>query len=121
MTEYFLEYVVSFRQASDILLAIGNTGSAVQRRWFGHVAASSMPDSLDKSAVVKFVPTDKLNDYLKLRHPEPELVAKLEVKHKNLQVLGSWKKITTTKKNGFSTRAGFASFVWDGEYTLPLK
>src|ERR1700683_1529206 len=46
ITEYMLECVTAYRLASDIFLELGNTGTSVQRRWFGNVAASSMPSDL---------------------------------------------------------------------------
>ena len=115
MTEYFLECVTAYRIASDILLDIGNTGTSVQRRWFGNVAANSMPLDLDKAMVQKVVPNTTLHDYLKLRHPEPTLVAKLTLQNQNLQIRGSWKKVRTKKGGNLPQRSGFASFVWNGE------
>lgn len=96
-------------------MEIGNTGVSVQRRWHGHVQAGSMPSSLDKKSVQRIVPSGTITDFLKLRHPEPQLVASLIVKHADLQIRGSWKKIRVEKPPGFSPRMGFASFVWDGE------
>lgn len=115
MTEYFLECVTAYRLASDILLELGNTGTSVQRRWFGNVAANSMPSSLDSALVKKVVPNETLNNYLKLRHPEPKLVAKLTLQNENLQIRGSWKKLQIKKGAKLPQRSGFASFVWNGE------
>jgi hypothetical protein len=117
MTEYFLECVTAYRLASDILLELGNTGTSVQRRWFGNVAANSMPSSLDSALVKKVVPNATLNNYLKLRHPEPKLVAKLTLQNENLQIRGSWKKLQIKKGANLPQRSGFASFVWNGEET----
>jgi hypothetical protein len=115
MTEYFLECVTAYRIASDILLDIGNTGTSVQRRWFGNIAANCMPSDLDTALVQKVVPNATLNNYLKLRHPEPKLVAKLTLQNQNLQIRGSWKKLRTKKGGNLPQRSGFARFVWDGE------
>jgi hypothetical protein len=115
MTEYFLECVTAYRIASDIYLELGNTGTSVQRRWFANVAANSMPSDLDKALVQNVVPNRTLNDFLKLRHPEPTLTAKLTLKNENLQIRGSWKKVRTKKGANLPQRMGFASFVWNGE------
>lgn len=115
MTEYFLECVTAYRIASDIFLELGNTGTSVQRRWFGSVAANSMPSNLDKALVQKVIPNRNTADHLKLRHPEPKLVAKLTLQNESLQVRGSWKKLQIKKGCNLPQRMGFASFVWDGE------
>ena len=48
----------------------------------------------------------------KYRHPDPQLVAKLEVKNERLQLLGSWRKIELKKSVKITQRMGFACFVW---------
>lgn len=118
MTEYFLECVTAYRIASDIFADIGNTGTSAQRRWFANVAVQSMPSGLDRALVQNVVPNESLNNYLKLRHPEPKLAAKLTLKNEKLQIRGSWKKLRTKRGGNLPQRMGFASFVWNGEDVL---
>lgn len=109
-----MECVIAFRIASEIFLDIGNTGTSVQRRLFGHLAATSMPSNLDEALVRKQAPIDSIIDFTKLRHPEPQLSGKLTMQRDALQVLGSWKKVAISKASSLPQRSGFASFVWNG-------
>lgn len=58
---------------------------------------------------------DELEELTKLRHPDPSLTHKLEIQFPELQVLGSWKKLTLLKKGGMKARLAFSSFIWNSK------
>jgi hypothetical protein len=114
--EYFSERVKAFKTATSLFLSLGNSGVAVQRTWFGSVAANSMPKNLDPQGTVKsIIGADEIEEVIQLRHPDPKLVAKVDFDKLNpdLQVSGSWKKVSVPK--GPAPRMGFAYWVWNGQ------
>ncbi|KAF7972173.1 hypothetical protein HWV62_18746 [Athelia sp. TMB] len=112
--EYFREIVTAFATASNLFMAIHNSGTAVQRIWHGSVQAASMPANLDKRSVQSIASPEMVNRMLIYRHPDPQLMQNQNVTCPELQINGSWKKIRAHKPAGFPTRMGHASFVWNG-------
>ncbi|TFK44026.1 hypothetical protein BDQ12DRAFT_701677 [Crucibulum laeve] len=111
-TEFVRQYVKALAAASDIYLSLGNTGSAVHRRWTANECVSYKHRT---SEIQKVLNTSKTNEIIQLRHPDPKLCANLEVKEPELQLLGSWKKIKVKKAEGPGRRMTFSSFIWKGK------
>jgi hypothetical protein len=82
---------------SDIFEILGNTGIATDKRW--NIGVESMDERRHMTPEVnKIRNMGKLYKLLSLRHPEPKLTASLKVEHPELQVLGSWKKLSVRRK-----------------------
>jgi hypothetical protein len=81
-----------------------------------HVIARVMiPPHLDPNkSVERITDASKLVDFMQLRHPDPKLVPKVEIKDETMQMYGSWKKLKLKKTGGIPSRMGFASFVYQG-------
>ena len=115
---YWDSKAYGFRREVDIFMDLGNTGTAMHRSWQGfHKVLQTIEDTgLDiEHAHLEALDNHKPNavdDLISLRHPDPALVTKQEIKDPRLQVMGSWKKITNLGK-GISSRQGFSSFVWN--------
>ncbi|TEB27444.1 hypothetical protein FA13DRAFT_1736574 [Coprinellus micaceus] len=94
---------------------LGNTATATERRWECSTAVVNLSDAHKSSPAMKRLNnTDKIAAAIQLRHPDPSICHKLSVTYPNLQVQGSWKKLTlkpATKTIG--ARQRFASFIWD--------
>jgi hypothetical protein len=99
--------------ASDIFLSLGNSGNAVHLRWSSHFA--SMPSHHQTAHVMKLVDMRKIYEIIQLRHPDPYLTPKVEVKELSLQVLGSWQKLKIGKMGGMTSRLSFTSFIWNSK------
>jgi len=70
--------------------------------------------------IEKIRDTDELTELTKLRHPDPSLTHKLKVQFPELQVLGSWKKLTLLKKGGMKARLAFSSFIWKSKCSVAI-
>lgn len=112
LTERILSYVLG----SELFLRLGNSGAAVHRRSAALFVLSKM-DHYDTTTVDKLVNPGKLFEMLKLKHPDPSLVQKIEIQDACLQVRGSWKKVPWPKSGRLraGSRLGFSGFIWEGE------
>ncbi|RDB16271.1 hypothetical protein Hypma_003064 [Hypsizygus marmoreus] len=90
---------------------IGNTGTAVHRRW---IAENHIPERLLTPEIRRLLNPGKTSVLLQYRHPDPRLCIKLNVTEPSLQVMGAWHKIRVRSSGGPSRRMGFASFIWKG-------
>ncbi|KAJ7432153.1 hypothetical protein FB451DRAFT_1197227 [Mycena latifolia] len=80
-SDYYFERLTTLFLASQVFFAVGNTGSAVHRRWLADDALSAhlkMPQILGTSLLGV--------DILRLRHPNPETVATTSVDDSHLQI-----------------------------------
>ncbi|KDR67045.1 hypothetical protein GALMADRAFT_232263 [Galerina marginata CBS 339.88] len=107
------QIVTSLVLASEIFEKLGNTGSAVDRRW--NLGVEFMGARHMTPEVVALRDLKKLDRLTSLRHPDPKLTADLKVDHPELQVLGSWKKVYVKKKGPMKPRLAFSSFIWNGK------
>lgn len=78
------------------------------------------PPGVDKTSLRHLVTNAKVQEITQLRHPDPKLTAKLDIKNHSLQIRGSWEKIGLNKPGGMTPRMGFASFVWKGKSIIML-
>jgi hypothetical protein len=107
--------------ASATFEALGNSGSACWCRW----RAASFRINAERSERIRNHPefqrvkigNDSLHEMYQIRHPDPGLISKMKVEHKNLQLEGSWLKV---KNSGSLARSDFASFVWKSESSPSL-
>ncbi|KDQ52948.1 hypothetical protein JAAARDRAFT_137729 [Jaapia argillacea MUCL 33604] len=111
---YYSHLLTAAHTGAVIFYELGNTANVVHRRWTTQGTMTNLPDKYDQTGINDFTHYRKLDEFLKLRHPEPRLVTRLEVIDDTLQVRGSWQKIDTRKAGGIPGRHGFASFVWKG-------
>ena len=116
--DYWDTKIYNFKREVDIFMELGNTGAATHRHWSGLQSTlgameNTSPADIQRAhldALTKEGP-NTMFDLVPLRHPDPMLVVKQEIKCPRLQVMGSWKKITNISK-GVGPRQGFSSFVW---------
>lgn len=115
--EYFSERAMAFQAAAEIFYDLGNMGMALVLMNASHTIASVvMPSHLDPNkSIAKAMDLSKLVSFMKLRHPDPQLVPKIEIKDESMQVYGSWIKVKLKTTGGIPQRMGFASFVYQGE------
>lgn len=114
--EYFSERVIAFKTAAEIFYELGNTGMAVVRISAGHTLAKvTTPSHLDPTKyIARIIDDDRATELMQLRHPDPQLISKINLTDTTLQVHGSWQKVKLKKSGGISSRMGFASFVHKG-------
>jgi hypothetical protein len=106
-----LQRNIALARSSDLFKLLGNTGTAVDRRW--NTGNESLPER-HTAELRNLHPDNTLIPLLTLRHPDPSLTPKMTVTIPALQVLGSWKKLVVRKKNELKPRLGFTSFIWNG-------
>ncbi|KAI0088055.1 hypothetical protein BDY19DRAFT_994473 [Irpex rosettiformis] len=115
-SDYYRQRIMAYNVASDLFLELGNTGAAVHRKWNANTFAVSAPSFLNSRALRALVPRSDVTSLTRYRHPDPDVVAKQEVKCKELQVRGSWQKLPVPKASNIASRRGFASFVWNRRF-----
>ena len=109
-----IQYARTRAAASDVFLSLGNTGSAVHRRW---TAQNLIPEShkrKEQSIPLTILHRGATQVLLQFRHPDPALVGKGRVNETSLQVLGSWRKLKVKKVGGPGNRMSFSAFIWEG-------
>ncbi|KAF9524626.1 hypothetical protein CPB83DRAFT_861014 [Crepidotus variabilis] len=111
-----IQYSCSCSIASDILLGLMNTGSAVYRRYgpaeFLPNSVTSKEPAIEKS----ILSTRTLANLLGLRHPDPARIVDQKLVDSSLQVLGSWTKLKIRKStSGPGRRMSFSGFLWEGQ------
>ncbi|KAF8581947.1 hypothetical protein K439DRAFT_188605 [Ramaria rubella] len=104
------------RALFDIFYELGNTSLAVDRRWLCQTtfSAPDIPAQVKIQSLSWIMPREKIDQVTRLRHPDPTLVPNWELKNPDLQVRGSWKKLSLRKPGGMTSRSGFSYFVWEG-------
>ena len=117
--EFSTERIFSYVLASEVFLRLGNSGAAAHRRSSAQSVIGDM-DHYDTTTAKKLVNISRLFEMLKLRHPDPSLVQKIEIEDACLQVRGSWKKVPWPKSGRLraGSRLGFSSFIWKSEAEL---
>ncbi|KAF8965649.1 hypothetical protein BDZ97DRAFT_1811650 [Flammula alnicola] len=107
------EIVKALALSSDVFATLGNTGTAADRRW--NTGVETLDERHLTPEVKKLRNVGKLYELISLRHPDPSLTATVEVKDPELQVLGSWKKVSVRRQGAMKPRLAFASFIWNGK------
>ncbi|TFK63782.1 hypothetical protein BDN72DRAFT_802956 [Pluteus cervinus] len=99
--------------SSQIYLRLGNTGSAVHRRWCANASTVNLPKTHQTSALKRYLNIGAMPMLIELRHPDPRVCAKAKVTNVELQVRGSWLKLDAKDPQKKMARFGFASFIWN--------
>jgi hypothetical protein len=82
--DHYVQRITAYVRAPGIYLELGNTSSAVHKTWTGKTLSD-----VEASALSHLVTNDKVQEITQLRHPEPGLVVKLELKIYPLHIWGS--------------------------------
>ena len=117
--DFLIERISAYVLASEAFLRLGNSGAAAHRRSAALSIVGHM-DHYDTTTAKKLVNPSRLFEMLKLRHPDPSLVQKMDIQDACLQVRGSWKKVAWPKSGRLrvGSRLGFSSFTWKGGVNL---
>ncbi|KDR67041.1 hypothetical protein GALMADRAFT_232259 [Galerina marginata CBS 339.88] len=99
--------------AGKAFLALGNTGTAVHRRWTGHGLIPEFQER-EEPEITHILSMDETRTLAQLRHPDPKLSHLGKVDSPSLQVMGSWMKLKVKKAGGPGRRMTFSSFIWEG-------
>ncbi|KAJ7131069.1 hypothetical protein C8R44DRAFT_55384 [Mycena epipterygia] len=115
--DYYFERLSTLCLASAVFLSLGNTGSAVHRRWLADEIFAVLPASLKTPQTVQLTPLLG-SDILALRHPDPQTAPTLTIEHPALQLCGSWQKLSILKPGTLASRMRSAIFAFDGHFYL---
>ncbi|KIY49786.1 hypothetical protein FISHEDRAFT_40769, partial [Fistulina hepatica ATCC 64428] len=98
--------------ASDIFLALGNTGASVDRRWMASYESGHFPqEHFDKLALMN--QRGSMSTMMQFRHPDPERSPGQRLSHARLQVWGSWLRLHVKRPpSGSLDRFGHTCFIW---------
>ncbi|KAJ7602306.1 hypothetical protein DFH06DRAFT_1398480 [Mycena polygramma] len=113
-SDYCFERLTTLCLASEVFFALGNTGSAVYRRWLADELLYAIPRKLKTAQILDLAPLLGI-DILSLKHPDPESAATLSSDHPNLQLCGSWKKLSIRSSSAPGARMGCATCAFDGQ------
>ena len=80
---------------SKVFLSLGNTGTATHRLWTGNTLFANMSAPHQTSRIKTASGQDKVPNLLQLRHPDPSLTAKLEVKSPSCRCPGRGRNSTS--------------------------
>lgn len=114
LPEITFQRVTALTTGAALLHDLGNTATAAQRRWNACDTIKGMPKPHFTPEVNAMNDMNKVVDAISLRHPDPQLCAKLKVTAPSLQIRGSWKKLQVKAPPGrIMCRLRFASFIWN--------
>ncbi|KAJ7681286.1 hypothetical protein B0H17DRAFT_1333769 [Mycena rosella] len=112
--DYYFERITTLCLASDVFLSMGNTASAVHRRWLADEILADLPAHLKTPQTMKLTPLLG-SDILRLRHPDPKSASALTVEQPGLQMCGSWQKLSIGKAGSLPARMRGAVFAFGGQ------
>ncbi|KAJ6543642.1 hypothetical protein B0H10DRAFT_2244374 [Mycena sp. CBHHK59/15] len=115
--DYHFERITTLCLSSAVFLAIGNTGSAVERRWLAQSMLVSLPTDMKTAQIQRAAPMMG-SDILGLRHPDPHMAPSLSVQHPDLQVSGSWQKLDVKKGSALGSRMRCATLAFGQLYVM---
>ncbi|KAF8075717.1 hypothetical protein FPV67DRAFT_1572662 [Lyophyllum atratum] len=104
--------VVGLSATSEVYLSLDNTAAGSHRRWVANTSIVNMPAPHKTPRTMAEASTEKAAELTQLRHPDPNLTARLELKNPDLQVRGSWSKLPVKSTARVLARFAFASFIW---------
>ncbi|KIM45738.1 hypothetical protein M413DRAFT_346174 [Hebeloma cylindrosporum] len=99
---------------SDVFLALGNSASAVHRRWTAQNMIPAAHKKKEEGIPRTILHRGTTQVLLQFRHPDPMFVHNGRVNDASLQILGSWRKLKTKKAGGPGNRMSFSAFIWEG-------
>lgn len=117
-SQYYLQKVTCFNTLADAYLKLGNTGAGVYYRFQAQTLFVDMQEEFKTPELERLYKATRegVTAISHYRHPEPSLVAKIEVLDKKSHLLGSWKKVELKHPGGVTNRMGSAVFVHKGAF-----
>lgn len=109
-----VQYAKAAAEVATIFKDLGNTGTAVHRRWAAEMLIPSNHRTREPAIDRTILKEDATRALTQFRHPDPAMVHRSQVVDPSLQLLGSWKKLKVKKSAGPGRRMGFSGFIWDG-------
>ncbi|KDR73272.1 hypothetical protein GALMADRAFT_251865 [Galerina marginata CBS 339.88] len=115
-SQFYHQKSTLYSTLADCYLKLGNTGACVFYRLQAQVNLSDIPSRFSNSELKRLssIASEALRDISTYRHPEPTLVASLEVVDEKSHIHGSWKKIELKHSGAVTSRMGSGVFVYDG-------
>ncbi|KAF8883072.1 hypothetical protein CPB84DRAFT_1713436 [Gymnopilus junonius] len=113
-TSVSVQFAKARVKAADLFLSLGNTGTAVHRRWATQEFIPESHKERERGITRSILKPGATSVLLQFRHPDPKFTRTAQVVNPSLQVLGSWKKMKVKKTGGPGRRMTFSSFIWDG-------
>ncbi|KAI9062026.1 galactose oxidase [Trametes sanguinea] len=111
--EFHHQRLLGLCTASDVFLALGNTGSAAYCRNVGNDLVNSLPSLTDKITLRREVlPRSAHIAVTQLRHPDPTTYRTLDVRYPELQVRGSWRRLKWADSSRLTSRMAHAAFIY---------
>ncbi|KAJ7110628.1 hypothetical protein C8R44DRAFT_883758 [Mycena epipterygia] len=117
-SDYYFERLTTLCLASEVFFAVGNTGSAVHRRWLADEIFYQMPENIKGTRQILELTPFLGIDIVRLRHPNPEMAATLSIDHPHLQLRGSWEKLSIPTSSGPGPRTSYAMCAFDDQLYL---
>ncbi|KAL6306427.1 hypothetical protein BKA93DRAFT_816487 [Sparassis latifolia] len=108
--DFHLQRITGLVGASDMFLALGNTGSATHCRVVSAEAIRALTGLTETRPLRAILPSGSVNSLTQFRHPDPELHSDHRLSDESLQVRGSWQKIKLPWN--IKSRIAFASIIW---------
>ncbi|KAG5651275.1 hypothetical protein H0H81_009241, partial [Sphagnurus paluster] len=113
LPEFSYRRTAGLSTASEIFFALDNTGTATHRRWVANTSTVGLPATHKTPRTLAEANSNRAIDLIKLRHPDPSLTSKHELKHPELQLRGSWSKLAVKSPQRILARFSHASFIWN--------
>ncbi|KAJ7200490.1 hypothetical protein B0H12DRAFT_1164427 [Mycena haematopus] len=102
--------------ASEIFASLGNSGTAVTRRWVALTSTISLPQHHQTPELKSVLNVDLMSKQFELRHPDPQATPNRAVTVPELQVRGSWKRLQVRTLGGVTDgRENFSSWIWNSQ------
>ena len=98
-----------------IFVNTGNTSAAVHYGWAAITYLERAGPTHETWTTKALVDGMKLKEMSRMRHPDPQVVMKVEFKYPSMQIRGSWLKLDIKNSNHVvMARHSFGSFIWQG-------
>ncbi|CDO71013.1 hypothetical protein BN946_scf184844.g17 [Trametes cinnabarina] len=111
--EFHRQRLLGLCTASDVFLALGNTGSAAYCRNTGNDLLKSLPSRMDEASLRREVlPQSSHMAVAQFRHPDPTIYRSLEMRDPALQVRGSWQRLKWADSSRLTSRMAHAAFIY---------
>ncbi|KAJ7347011.1 hypothetical protein DFH08DRAFT_745755 [Mycena albidolilacea] len=102
--------------ASEILMSLGNSGTAVTRRWTATTGTVNLPETHQTPELKSVLNIDLMRRQFELRHPDPQATPNRAVTVPALQLRGSWKRLQIRTPGGVTEgRQNFSSCMWNSQ------
>lgn len=113
LQEYHNLLVSVHSDQTAIYLSLGNSALAVYHAYEALKVIKQAGPIMDRDQMTRYYNV-KLAAVAKLEHPDPVLMAKIDITEPPLQIRGSWEKVKLLKTSAMPPRQMFTSFILDG-------